>query len=146
MVEMRYTRRKFIKLASSGIAGGMIAGSILGCATATVYQGSLNRNTLEFPLSDFNENIGDNYGLLVTAFDLSDAIILIKDTEGEFLALSARCTHQGCQVKVKRQSFNCSCHGSAYDGYGNVIRGPAQKRLRSFPVKILDGMIKINLI
>jgi len=143
---MSYTRRKFIKLASSGIAGGMIAGSILGCATATVYQGSLNRNTLEFPLSDFNENIGDNYGLLVTAFDLSDAIILIKDTEGEFLALSARCTHQGCQVKVKRQSFNCSCHGSAYDGYGNVIRGPAQKRLRSFPVKILDGMIKINLI
>ena len=133
---MSYTRRKFIKLASSGIAGGMIAGSILGCATATVYQGSLNRNTLEFPLSDFNENIGDNYGLLVTAFDLSDAIILIKDTEGEFLALSARCTHQGCQVKVKRQSFNCSCHGSAYDGYGNVIRGPAQKRLRSFPVKI----------
>jgi len=143
---MSYTRRKFIKLASSGIAGGMIAGSILGCATATVYQGSLNRNTLEFPLSDFNENIGDNYGLLVTAFDLSDAIILIKDTEGKFLALSARCTHQGCQVKVKRQSFNCSCHGSAYDGYGNVIRGPAQKRLRSFPVKILDGMIKINLI
>ena len=143
---MSYTRRKFIKLASSGIAGGMIAGSILGCATATVYQGSLNRNTLEFPLSDFNENIGDNYGLLVTAFDLSDAIILIKDTEGEFLALSARCTHQGCQVKVKRQSFNCSCHGSAYDGYGNVIRGPAQKRLRSFPVKILDGIIKINLI
>ncbi|TFB12667.1 Rieske (2Fe-2S) protein [Candidatus Marinimicrobia bacterium MT.SAG.4] len=143
---MSYTRRKFIKLASSGIAGGMIAGSILGCATATVYQGSLNRNTLEFPLSDFNENIGDNYGLLVTAFDLSDAIILIKDAEGEFLALSARCTHQGCQVKVKRQSFNCSCHGSAYDGYGNVIRGPAQKRLRSFPVKILDGIIKINLI
>ena len=143
---MNYTRRKFIKLASSGIAGGMIAGSILGCATATVYQGSLNRNTLEFPLSDFNENIGDNYGLLVTAFDLSDAIILIKDTEGEFLALSARCTHQGCQVKVKKQYFNCSCHGSAYDGYGNVIRGPAQKRLRSFPVKILDGIIKINLI
>ena len=143
---MSYTRRKFIKLASSGIAGGMIAGSILGCATATVYQGSLNRNTLEFPLSDFNENIGDNYGLLVTAFDLSDAIILIKDSEGEFLALSARCTHQGCQVKVKKQYFNCSCHGSAYDGYGNVIRGPAQKRLRPFPVKILDGIIKINLI
>ena len=143
---MRYTRRKFIKLASSGVAGGMIAGSIIGCATATVYQGSLNRNTLEFPLSDFNENIGNNYGLLVTAFELNDAIILIKDAEGEFLALSARCTHQGCQVKVKKQSFNCSCHGSTYDGVGNVTRGPAQKRLRSFPVKILDGIIIIDLI
>ena len=143
---MNYTRRNFIKLISSGIGGGLIGGSIIGCATATVHQGNLNKNILEFPLSEFNENIGDNYGLLISAFNMSDAIILIKASEGEFLALSARCTHQGCQVKVKKQYFNCSCHGSAYDGYGNVIRGPAQKRLRSFPVKILDGMIKINLI
>ncbi len=143
---MNYTRRNFIKLISSGIGSGLIGGSIIGCATAAVYQGTINRNILEFPLSEFNENIGDNYGLLISAFNMSDAIILIKASEGEFLALSARCTHQGCQVKVKKQYFNCSCHGSAYDGYGNVIRGPAQKRLRSFPVKILDGIIKINLI
>ena len=143
---MSYTRRKFIKLVSSGIGSGMIGGGIIGCATATVYQGSIHRGMLEFPLSDFIDNLGDDYGLLVTAFELSDAIILIKDTGGDFLALSARCTHQGCQVKIKQRSFRCSCHGSAYDGYGNVIRGPAQKRLRSFPVKILDGIIKIDLI
>ena len=143
---MNYTRRKFIKLVSSGIGSGLIGGSILGCATASVYQGSIHRNMLEYPLSDFDDNVGENYGLLVTAFELNDAIILIKDTGGEFLALSARCTHQGCQVKVKKQSFRCSCHGSAYDGFGNVVRGPAQKRLRSFPVKIIDGIIKIDLI
>lgn len=141
-----YTRRKFIKLVSSGIGSGLIGGSILGCATATVYQGSVHRGTLEYPLSDFIDNIGENYGLLISAFELGDAIILIRDSEGDFLALSARCTHQGCQVKVKKQSFSCSCHGSAYDGFGNVIRGPAQKRLRSFPVKLLDGIIKIDLI
>ena len=143
---MSYTRRKFIKLVSSGIGSGLIGGSIIGCASATVYQASIHRGMLEFPLDEFNKNIGDNYGLLVTAFEINDAIILIKDTGGEFLALSARCTHQGCQVKVKKQSFRCSCHGSAYDGFGNVIRGPAQKPLRSFPVKILDGIIKIDLI
>ena len=146
MVTTSYTRRKFIKLVSSGIGGGLIGGGIIGCATATVYQGSVHRGILEYPLSEFNENIGENYGLLISAFKMSDAIILIKGSEGEFLALSARCTHQGCQVKVRKQSFRCSCHGSAYDGFGNVIRGPAQKRLRSFPVKMLDGIIKINLI
>lgn len=143
---MSYTRRKFIKLVSSGIGGGLIGAGIIGCATATVYSGSVHGGVLEYPLSDFIENLGDNYGLLVSSFELKDAIILIRDTEGEFLALSARCTHQGCQVKVKTESFRCSCHGSAYDGLGNVIRGPAQKRLRSFPVKVLDGIIKIDLI
>ena len=92
---MNYTRRNFIKLISSGIGSGLIGGSIIGCATATVHQGNLNKNILEFPLSEFNENIGDNYGLLISAFNMSDAIILIKSSEGEFLALSARCTHQG---------------------------------------------------
>jgi len=145
LVTTSYTRRKFIKLVSSGIGSGLIGGGIIGCATAAVYQGSVHRGVLEYPLSDFNDNLGENYGLLVTAFELSDAIILIRDTGGDFLALSARCTHQGCQVKVKKQSFRCSCHGSTYDGFGNVIRGPAQKRLRSFPVKILDGIIKIDL-
>ena len=143
---MNYTRRKFIKLISSGVGSGLIGGSIIGCATATVYQGSVHGGTLEYPLSDYNDNLGDNYGLLVTAFELRDAIILIRDTDGEFLALSARCTHQGCQVKVKRRFFRCSCHGSTYDGLGNVVRGPAQKRLRSFPVKLLDGIIKIDLM
>ena len=101
---------------------------------------------LEFPLSDFTDNIGDNYGLLVSSNELGGAIILIKDAGGEFMAISARCTHQGCQVKVKQHFFSCPCHGSTYDGFGNVIRGPAQKDLRSFPVKISDGIIKINLI
>ena len=143
---MSYTRRKFIKLVSSGIGSGLIGVGIIGCATATVYQGSIHGRTLEFPLTEFNANLGDNYGLLVSSFELKDPIILIKDAGGEFLALSARCTHQGCQVKVKRQFFSCPCHGSTYDGFGNVIRGPAQKSLRSFPVKLLEGIIKIDLI
>ena len=143
---MSYTRRKFIKLVSAGIGSGLIGGGIIGCATATVYQGSIHGSVLEYPLAEFNANLEENYGLLVSSFDLKDAIILIRDTEGEFLALSARCTHQGCQVKIKTQSFRCSCHGSAYDGLGNVIRGPAQKRLRSFPVELSDGIIRIDLI
>ena len=143
---MNYTRRKFIKLVSSGIGSGLIGGAIIGCATATVYDGSIYKGVLEYPLSDFTDNIGDNYGLLVSSNELSGAIILIKDAGGKFMAISARCTHQGCQVKVKRQFFSCPCHGSTYDGFGNVIRGPAQKALRSFPVKISDGIIKINLI
>ena len=143
---MSYTRRKFIKLVSAGIGSGLIGGGIIGCATATVYQGSIHGSVLEYPLAEFNANLGENYGLLVSSFELKDAIILIRDTEGEFLALSARCTHQGCQVKVKQEYFSCICHGSAYDRFGNVTRGPAQRRLRSFPVKLLDGIIKIDLI
>ena len=142
---MSYTRRGFIKLVSSGIGGGLIGAGIIACATTIVYHGSIRSGILEYPLSEFYENIGDNYGLLISAFELGDTIILIEDGEGEFIALSATCTHQGCQVKIKEHFFSCPCHGSTYDGNGNVVRGPAQKSLRSFPVNVSSELIKIEL-
>jgi len=55
---------------------------------------------------------------------------LMRDDAGVF-ALSAVCTHLGCTVRWEAGAFVCPCHGSAYDGLGQVTQGPAPRPLQS---------------
>lgn len=41
--------------------------------------------------------------------------------------INAVCTHLGCIVpwNTVEKKFMCPCHGSQYDNYGKLIKGPA---------------------
>lgn len=56
------------------------------------------------------------------------------------VAVNPTCTHQGCIVawKAERKSLACPCHGSAFSAEGQVLQGPADRALASYPVKT-DG-------
>jgi Rieske Fe-S protein len=53
---------------------------------------------------------------------------LIRE-QGQVYALSLVCTHLGCTLSVTDQQLSCPCHGSTFDRYGGVTRGPADKEL-----------------
>lgn len=72
-----------------------------------------------------------------------------------FVALYWKCPHLGCTVpwkpddpsqdKIKEKGrFNCPCHGSIYDRYGQIISGPAPRPLDLFPVEIKDGKLLVS--
>src|SRR5262245_24323396 len=55
------------------------------------------------------------------------AAVIGRDAAGLY-AMTAVCTHAGCVVAVApvpTSGLDCPCHGSAYDRYGAVMRGPA---------------------
>ncbi|HZO31992.1 MAG TPA: ubiquinol-cytochrome c reductase iron-sulfur subunit [Chloroflexota bacterium] len=71
------------------------------------------------------------------------------------LALWWKCPHLGCTVPWKPEDptmddlaskgrFNCPCHGSLYDRYGNIIAGPAPRPMYLFKTSIRDGKIYID--
>lgn len=48
---------------------------------------------------------------------------------GNVYALSLVCTHLGCTLSVTPKELSCPCHGSVFDRYGAVLKGPADKDL-----------------
>jgi len=66
--------------------------------------------------------------------------VVLQTAPGEFVALSAVCTHLGCIVKWQpdKKEFLCPCHGGRFSPQGKVLGGPPPKPLESLPVTI-DG-------
>lgn len=66
--------------------------------------------------------------------------VVLQPKPGEFVALTAVCTHLGCIVKWvnDKQEFLCPCHGGRFSTSGQVLGGPPPKDLESFNVQ-LDG-------
>jgi glycine/D-amino acid oxidase-like deaminating enzyme/nitrite reductase/ring-hydroxylating ferredoxin subunit len=58
-------------------------------------------------------------------------LAVYRDQDGAIHAVSATCTHQGCQVAFNpvECSWDCPCHGSRFDIDGGVLDGPAKKPL-----------------
>ncbi|MDF2549920.1 MAG: FAD-dependent oxidoreductase [Chlamydiales bacterium] len=55
-----------------------------------------------------------------------------RDEGGQLHCSSAVCPHLGCIVNWNpfEKSWDCPCHGSRYDPYGQVINGPSSKNLK----------------
>lgn len=69
------------------------------------------------------------------------AAYLLRPSADTFLAFLATCTHQGCPVTPADSGFRCPCHGSTFDGNGQVTGGPATKPLSKVPVRVVDGQV-----
>jgi cytochrome b6-f complex iron-sulfur subunit len=77
------------------------------------------------------------------------------DTEGRyeevangtpFMALYQKCVHLGCRVPWCESSswFECPCHGSRYNRWGEYQFGPAPRGLDRFVVSIQEGRVIID--
>lgn len=69
--------------------------------------------------------------------------------EGPSLApygLNPRCPHLGCTVDwdTDQQRFICPCHGSEFDGVGQVVRGPANHPLSL--VTVIERQNQVRLV
>jgi Rieske Fe-S protein len=74
--------------------------------------------------------------------------LLLTRLEGDtYLAVSSKCTHQGCQVKwsASDKTFKCPCHESAFDLEGKPTGGPAEKPLPIFQTAFAEGVAVITI-
>lgn len=58
-----------------------------------------------------------------------EKIALYKDEDGKVFGISSTCNHMGCSISWNNaeKSWDCPCHGSRFNKYGEMITGPAVK-------------------
>lgn len=76
-------------------------------------------------------------------------VFIVWDGSQAVRALSATCTHLGCQIVWDEESarFNCPCHGGTYDASGRVLGGPPPRPLDAVEARIDpdDGSVLVRL-
>lgn len=126
-----------------------------------------------FPWFYWPQKLG-SFGGVVSAGNVSDYKVgdvkvmregkfyITRVPEG-FLALWWKCPHLGCTVPWKENDaaeggppgngdlaftdkgrFACPCHGSIYNRYGQIIKGPAPRPMDLFPLRIDGGKLLVD--
>jgi nitrite reductase/ring-hydroxylating ferredoxin subunit len=68
---------------------------------------------------------------------VSERRLFVFNTADGFYAVSAVCTHLGCNVEhAEGRGFACPCHGSAFEEDGRVRKGPAAWPLPRFALRL----------
>lgn len=76
------------------------------------------------------------------------ALVLVRFNDAVF-ALENRCSHGDSTFekgRVRAHKLLCPLHGGIFDVRdGSVIGPPAMKPLPTFPVRVVDGVIEVDL-
>lgn len=85
-----------------------------------------------------------------TAVRVQGVDVLIAELDGDWFAVEDRCSHAGCSFvtdgEVDGATVICNCHGSEFDvRTGEVLVPPALDPIRTFPVRISNGRLEIEL-
>lgn len=71
-----------------------------------------------------------------------NAAVLVRTTDGQFLAYSRKCAHLGCTVDYDRAArcLTCPCHRGVYDARtGYVVLGPPPRPLDQIILQMRAG-------
>lgn len=76
--------------------------------------------------------------------------IALANRDGTLYALDSTCTHAGGPLGDTRLRFDCTVecpwHASAFDiRTGEVLQGPARKGVKTYPVKVEDGIVFVSI-
>ncbi|MCL2660046.1 MAG: Rieske (2Fe-2S) protein [Acidobacteriaceae bacterium] len=145
--EFSIVRRAFLA-GAAGVAGVFYAG-LLGYPIYR-YLNSSNETAMaeaavkEVTLKDANKLAPGS--ALMFKFGAAPAV-LIHHANGEWVSLTAVCTHLGCTVQYEpgADRIHCGCHGGVYNAYtGANVSGPPPKPLKLFKVAVNDTGVVVS--
>jgi nitrite reductase/ring-hydroxylating ferredoxin subunit len=84
------------------------------------------------------------------ALTVEDIDLVVASVAGAVYAVEDRCAHAGCAFSEDGElvgtTIICNCHGSEYDiRTGEVRRGPAERPIRTIPVRLLGDLLEVDL-
>lgn len=76
----------------------------------------------------------------------ANGVIIARTTNGDLIAVSKACTHEGADVQYQsaQNRFYCPRHGATFSATGSATGGPANGPLRQYTVTINGTSVRIN--
>jgi len=73
-------------------------------------------------------------------------VLVLREKNGEFRALSAVCPHLGCIVHwdAAQGRILCPCHAGVFAADGSVVSGPPPRALPIYPSRVVAGVLRIE--
>lgn len=71
-----------------------------------------------------------------------DPAVLVRNSDGEYVAFSRKCVHLGCSIEFDsmRRCLACPCHRGSYDARtGQVLYGPPPRPLDQIILQMRAG-------
>ena len=86
----------------------------------------------------------------LAAFDVEGVRIAVANAKGSFFAVDDTCTHEQCSLSeegtLDGTVVTCGCHGAQFDvTTGQVLAPPALEPLKSYPLRIEQGAVVIEI-
>lgn len=136
------TRKDFFAKVGFGAALVLVPTCISGLATSCSSDGATTPapSNVNFILDVSSGSLSSNGGFLVT-----NGIVVARTNSGEFLAVSASCTHEGTKVNYNAagNKFVCPNHGAQFSSNGNVTQGPASKNLTKYNTELSGTSLRV---
>ena len=138
-----YTRRRVIATSAAGIMGAALAGFTVLPLLRYLAPEPESQGQGEVTIPRSRVGLGQAHFF---PFRGHPAVVL-QVSPGEFIALSAVCTHLGCIVTWQKDAgiFLCPCHGGRFSKTGKVLSGPPPAPLPSYSVKVEQDQLIIGL-
>jgi cytochrome b6-f complex iron-sulfur subunit len=129
-------RNDFISLVGIGTTGIIVASCISACKKE-------NNTNIDFTLDisiSSNSTLAVNGGYLI-----SQGVIIAKTNAGEYIAVSAACSHEGVNVQFQSSSnrFHCPGHGANFTTTGTVQNGPANSPLTKYNTSLIGNLLRV---
>jgi Rieske Fe-S protein len=143
-------RKEFMKKCGLACAGGSVFTVFLqGCGSTKIVSAAMTGSDLVLAATEFEVLKKDqvhfrNY-VVVQNDQLEYPVCVYRTSSTTYTALWMKCTHQGTELQAFGDKLHCPAHGSEFNKQGGVENGPAANPLRTFPVALVDGQLKISL-
>jgi nitrite reductase/ring-hydroxylating ferredoxin subunit len=83
------------------------------------------------------------------SFRIAGADVMIAHTVDGFYAVEDLCTHAEARLsqgRLKRCRIACPLHGAVFDlRDGRVVKGPASRPVRAYPVRVAGDMLEVGV-
>lgn len=90
--------------------------------------------------------LGENSSRLL---DVGGRAVLLCNADGEFFAIDNVCPHQTSPLeggRIRRCTIACPLHGMRFElKTGKPLGQLTHNHLRTYPVRVVDGMVEVDL-